>query len=100
MPFFLFLLVSIAIGGSGFASGGFVVIFGSCWAGGIDNGSGYAEVVAAAAAGLVTGGSVGSSGLILLSVIGVKYIRSSMPRSWVNTYLVLILNAMFLFDCQ
>ena len=79
MDFFFFFLVSVATGGSGSASGGYVAISGSYQAGGTNDGSGCAKVVAAATAGLVTGGSVGSFGLILFSMIRAKYIKSSMP---------------------
>ena len=79
MDFFLFFLDFVATWGSRSTSGGAVVTSGSCWAGGTNNGSGYAEVVATVAACLVTGGSVGSSKLILLSIIREKYIKSSMP---------------------
>ena len=79
MAFFFFFLVSVATGGPGSAFGGSVVTSYSCWAGGTTDGLGYAEVVAAAATGLVTKGSEGSFGLILFSIIRAKYIKSSMP---------------------
>ena len=74
--FFFFFLVFVATGGSRSAFGGSVAISGSC---STDDGSGYAEVVAAAVVGLVTGGSVGSLRLILFNIIRAEYIRSSMP---------------------